>query len=124
VLVRCHRRAVYVRIRRAGDSTASFGYNATDAASGDGKTEFGRVMERLEIGLINGINALTRQAKGRVERTDQTLQDRLVKEMRLRGIWRANPSWRNSCTCGTRGSSWSRAIRGQRIGHGSRLRRF
>ena len=40
-------------------------------------------MERLDIELIN---ALTPQAKGRVERANQTLQDRLVKEMRLAGI--------------------------------------
>ena len=53
--------------------------NAKDAQSGDGKTEFGRVAERLDIGLIN---ALTPQAKGRVERANQTLQDRLIKEMR------------------------------------------
>lgn len=65
------------------DRHGIFRVNAKDAASGDGKTEFGRVVERLEIGLIN---ALTPQAKGRVERANQTLQDRLVKEMRLRGI--------------------------------------
>lgn len=40
-------------------------------------------MERLDIGLIN---ALTPQAKGRVERANQTLQDRLIKEMRLHNI--------------------------------------
>ena len=39
--------------------------------------------ERLDIGLIN---ALTPQAKGRVERANQTLQDRLIKEMRLSNI--------------------------------------
>jgi transposase len=65
------------------DRHGIFRINAKDAESGDGKTEFGRVVERLEIGLIN---ALTPQAKGRVERANQTLQDRLVKEMRLRGI--------------------------------------
>jgi transposase len=65
------------------DRHGIFRVNAKDAQSGDGKTEFGRVMERLEIGLIN---ALTPQAKGRVERANQTLQDRLVKEMRLRNI--------------------------------------
>lgn len=32
------------------------------------------------------IHANTPQAKGRVERANQTLQDRLVKEMRLQGI--------------------------------------
>jgi transposase len=65
------------------DRHGIFRVNAKDAASGDGKTEFGRVMERLDIGLIN---ALTPQAKGRVERANQTLQDRLIKEMRLRNI--------------------------------------
>ena len=50
--------------------------NAKDAQSGDGKTEFGRVSERLGI---ESIHALTPQAKGRVERANQTLQDRLVK---------------------------------------------
>jgi transposase len=65
------------------DRHGIFRVNAKDAASGDGKTEFGRVVERLDIGLIN---ALTPQAKGRVERANQTLQDRLIKEMRLRNI--------------------------------------
>jgi hypothetical protein len=65
------------------DRHGIFRVNAKDAQSGDGKTEFGRVVERLEIGLIN---ALTPQAKGRVERANQTLQDRLIKEMRLSNI--------------------------------------
>ncbi len=46
-------------------------------------TEFGRVAERLRIELIH---AATPQAKGRVERANQTLQDRLIKEMRLAGV--------------------------------------
>jgi transposase len=65
------------------DRHGIFRVNAKDAASGDGKTEFGRVAERL---AIEPIHARTPQAKGRVERSNQTLQDRLVKEMRLRGI--------------------------------------
>ena len=65
------------------DRHGIFRVNAKDAQSGDGKTEFGRVVERLDIGLIN---ALTPQAKGRVERANQTLQDRLIKEMRLCNI--------------------------------------
>jgi transposase len=65
------------------DRHGIFRVNAKDAESGDGKTEFGRVAERLDIALIN---ALTPQAKGRVERANQTLQDRLIKEMRLRNI--------------------------------------
>jgi transposase len=52
------------------DRHGVFRVNAKDAESGDGKTEFGRVVERLGIGLIN---ALTPQAKGRVERANQTL---------------------------------------------------
>ena len=65
------------------DRHGIFRVNAKDAESGDGKTEFGRVVERLGIELIN---AHTPQAKGRVERSNQTLQDRLIKEMRLAGI--------------------------------------
>ena len=65
------------------DRHGIFRVNAKDAQSGDGKTEFGRVCDRLKI---DPIHALTPQAKGRVERANQTLQDRLVKEMRLLGI--------------------------------------
>jgi transposase len=65
------------------DKHGVFHVNAKDPRSGDGKTEFGRVVERLKIELIP---AHTPQAKGRVERSNQTLQDRLIKEMRLRGI--------------------------------------
>lgn len=48
-----------------------------------GLTQFGRAMQDLDIQIIC---ASTPQAKGRVERVNQTLQDRLVKELRLRGI--------------------------------------
>ena len=65
------------------DRHGIFRVNAKDAESGDGKTEFGRICDRLQI---DPIHALTPQAKGRVERANQTLQDRLVKEMRLLGI--------------------------------------
>jgi hypothetical protein len=41
------------------------------------------VAARLEI---EPIHALTPQARGRVERAIRTLQDRLVKALRLRGI--------------------------------------
>lgn len=47
------------------------------------QTQFGRAMEQLDIKLIL---ANSPQAKGRVERMNGTLQDRLVKEMRLAGI--------------------------------------
>ncbi len=50
---------------------------------GKGVTHFGRAMYELNI---EGICANSSQAKGRVERANLTLQDRLVKELRLRGI--------------------------------------
>ncbi len=46
-------------------------------------SEFQKVMESLGIIVIH---ARSPQAKGRVERLFETLQDRLVKEMKLRGI--------------------------------------
>lgn len=46
-------------------------------------TQFTRALKTLDI---QPIHAHTPQAKGRVERANQTLQDRLVKELRLRGI--------------------------------------
>ena len=46
-------------------------------------TQFGRVLSTLNIDLIF---ANSPQAKGRVERANRTLQDRLIKEMRLEGI--------------------------------------
>lgn len=46
-------------------------------------TRFAQALERLGI---EGIQASSPQAKGRVERANQTLQDRLVKAMRLAGI--------------------------------------
>ncbi len=46
-------------------------------------SEFERAMKELEV---NVIHADSPQAKGRIERQFRTLQDRLVKEMRLRGI--------------------------------------
>ena len=48
-----------------------------------GLTEVGRALKDLGVELIC---ANSPQAKGRVERLFQTLQDRLVKEMRLRNI--------------------------------------
>jgi hypothetical protein len=48
-----------------------------------GVTQFGRALGQLNIDIIC---ANTPQAKGRVERMNSTLQDRLVKELRLRAI--------------------------------------
>ena len=49
----------------------------------DELTQFSRALRTLDIAAIH---AGSPQAKGRVERANRTLQDRLVKEMRLRGI--------------------------------------
>ena len=46
-------------------------------------TQFGRILNELNIDIIF---ANSPQAKGRVERANRTLQDRLIKEMRLEGI--------------------------------------
>ena len=57
--------------------------NPVATAKGDGMTHFGRALEALNIEIIC---ANSPQAKGRVERANGTLQDRLVKAMRLEGI--------------------------------------
>ena len=46
-------------------------------------TQFGRAMQDLNVKVIHTYSP---QAKGRVERLFDTLQDRLVKELRLAGI--------------------------------------
>jgi len=65
------------------DKNSIFRVNVPSVGSGEALTQFGRAMLELEIEIIC---ANTPQAKGRVERVIQTLQDRLPKEMRLRGI--------------------------------------
>jgi hypothetical protein len=65
------------------DKHGVFRVNVKDAASGDGMTQFGRALHALNIDIIC---ANSSQAKGRVERANGTLQDRLVKEMRLAGV--------------------------------------
>ncbi len=57
--------------------------NQPSATGGAGHTQFGRALYELNI---DGICANTAAAKGRVERVHLTLQDRLVKELRLQGI--------------------------------------
>jgi hypothetical protein len=51
-------------------------------ALADAETQFGRALRELDIELIR---ARSPQAKGRVERSFGTAQDRLVKELRLAG---------------------------------------
>jgi transposase len=65
------------------DKHGIFRVNLPSVGAGEALTQFGRAMQELDIQIIC---ANTPQAKGRVERVNQTLQDRLVKEMRLREI--------------------------------------
>lgn len=65
------------------DKFSVFRINRADGG-GDGKmTQFGRALDELNIDILC---ANSPQAKGRVERANGTLQDRLVKELRLAGI--------------------------------------
>jgi hypothetical protein len=64
------------------DKHSVFRINAQDADP-DAETQFSQAARELGIECIH---ANSPQAKGRVERANQTLQDRLVKEMRLSGI--------------------------------------
>ena len=62
------RAGVFKALRRGADET---------------RTQFHRALDELEINLIFASSA---EAKGRVERMNRSLQDRLVKELRLQGI--------------------------------------
>lgn len=57
--------------------------SAEEAAGEAGHTQFGRMCAKLGIEIIA---ANSPQAKGRVERSNGTQQDRLIKKMRVRGI--------------------------------------
>lgn len=65
------------------DKHAIFRTSRENSCMQERETHFGRVLRELDIELIC---ANSPQAKGRVERANGTLQDRLIKEMRLRGI--------------------------------------
>lgn len=58
-------------------------FRSNRTSGSTGLTQFGRALKELDIHLIC---AWSPQAKGRVERVNGVLQDRLVKELRLRGI--------------------------------------
>lgn len=65
------------------DKHSVFRVAKKDAKGGQGMTQFGRALAELSIEILC---ANSSQAKGRVERMNRTLQDRLVKELRLAGI--------------------------------------
>ena len=62
----------------------------------EGETQFGRALGELDIELIK---AHSPQAKGRVERSFGTAQDRWVKELRLAKATDVRPSQRGLGTC-------------------------
>ena len=88
-------RATYAYIKKFGKPAAFYSDkhgvfrvntrkgNTAAVDDSNGLTQFGRAMAELGI---TPIFANSPQAKGRVEKANGTLQDRLVKEMRLRGI--------------------------------------
>lgn len=65
------------------DRHSIFRVTRKDAKGGQGMTQFGRALAELNIEILC---ASSSQAKGRVERVNRTLQDRLVKELRLAKI--------------------------------------
>jgi transposase len=65
------------------DKHAIFRVNKPGCTKKECITQFARALKELDIELIC---ANSPQAKGRVERTNGTLQDRLIKEMRLAGV--------------------------------------
>jgi transposase len=65
------------------DKHSIFRVSKAQAQGGQGMTQFGRALSELGIEILC---ANSSQAKGRVERANRTLQDRLVKELRIEGI--------------------------------------
>ena len=65
------------------DKHSIFRTSRENSVAQERETHFGRVLRELRIELIC---AHSPQAKGRVERANGTLQDRLIKEMRLQKI--------------------------------------
>lgn len=83
LVLRAHLEAFGRPVALYSDRHSIFRLTCAEAANGHTLTQFGRALAGLEI---EAIHAHSPQAKGRVERANQTLQDRLVKELRLRGI--------------------------------------
>ena len=65
------------------DKHSVFRVARKEAKGGQGMTQFGRALAELNIEILC---ANSSQAKGRVERVNRTLQDRLVKELRMAKI--------------------------------------
>jgi hypothetical protein len=68
---------------RYSDKHTVFRVGRRAPKTGHGITQIGRALEELGIEILCADSS---QAKGRVERANRTLQDRLVKELRLEAI--------------------------------------
>jgi hypothetical protein len=65
------------------DRASVFSCNSHSSTPGKGVTQYGRALYELNVDTLCANGS---QAKGRVERANLTLQDRLVRELRLRNI--------------------------------------
>ena len=82
--VRCHGRPAALYVDRDSIYRTERKPEISEQLRGEqAMTQFARAMQTLDVQLIF---AYSPQAKGRVERNHGTLQDRLIKEMRLAGI--------------------------------------
>ena len=85
------------------DKHSVFRVAKSDAKTGHQTTQFGRALPELNIEILC---ANSSQAKGQVERKNRTLQDRLVKEMRLDAVtdMDAGNDWLPDTSCATTNS--------------------
>jgi len=111
------------------DRHGIFRVNAKDAKSGTARPSLAEWRTGWGLGREANrgpIHALTPQAKGRVERANQTLQDRLVKEMRLQNISSIEATHgfcQLSSPPGTRDSRFRPGLNHRHIGPGWQRRR-
>jgi len=82
-LCKSYFRTIGVPVAFYSDKFSVFRINSPSSIHKEAITQFGRALSSLGIDLIC---ANSPEAKGRVERSFETLQDRLVKELRLRHI--------------------------------------
>jgi transposase len=82
-LCKTYFKAAGIPVAFYSDKFSVFRANASRSIQKEAVTQFNRALGALGVELIC---ANSPQAKGRVERANQTFQDRLVKEMRLRHI--------------------------------------
>src|SRR3990167_4097743 len=75
------------------DRHSVFRINAAEPKSGTGFTQFGRAMQDLKVKVLHANSA---PAKGRVERSNQTQQDRFIKWIRVEGISEPDTANKNS----------------------------